>query len=544
MITKLRERRRQRRQVRELLEIGRIGAVGREFARSSSLESDDSLGKRWQRVLAQVESAQSDAAAPSGSPRPRVLQWNRRVFLPSGIAATVLSLIAGATIFLGTNPAVALEPFPDKCTDTLRQSKPGHVVVAAVWGGQERREFRRVLEQFEKDSGLEVTLAASGPDPDRDIGRTIHSLIDNNCAPDVVLLPQPGLLKDLARGDKLQPVGNAISQLVDQNYMRVWRDLATGDDNVLYGVWYRAANKSLLWFNSTAFARAHVEPPTDWDGLLRVARKLVSAGMTPFSIAGAENAGWTLSDWFENIYLRTAGPEKYDLLAQGKILWTDPSVTDALQRLGEIIRDANWIAGGRNGALKTTYEQSVEHVFGNVDRPDAAMVFGGNFVANEIAKTNAKLGVDARFFPFPSIGGRMPTLVGGEQVSRGEVGGDVAVLLKDRDEGRRLLEFLATPEAALPWAEAGGFLSPNKALDLAAYPDPATKEAARALRDARTVRFDLSDLQRTEFGSTPGQGMWEIFRYFLTNPDDVVGTAEKLERCSLAPPAQAESCHL
>ena len=43
--------------------------------------------------------------------------------------------------------------------------------------------------------------------------------------------------------------------------------------------------------------------------------------MTPYSIGAAD--GWTLTDLFENIYLRTAGAEKYDQLTKHEILWTD-----------------------------------------------------------------------------------------------------------------------------------------------------------------------------------------------------------------------------
>ena len=40
-----------------------------------------------------------------------------------------------------------------------------------------------------------------------------------------------------------------------------------------------------------------------------------------------------------------------------------------------------------------------------------------------------------------------------------------------------------------------------------------------------SVRYDMSDLQPTEFGATTGQGIWGILIDFLQNPDDVDGTA-------------------
>ena len=47
-------------------------------------------------------------------------------------------------------------------------------------------------------------------------------------------------------------------------------------------------------------------------------------------------SGWTLTDWFENVYLSQAGPDKYDQLAAHKIRWTDPSVGSALRTLAQL----------------------------------------------------------------------------------------------------------------------------------------------------------------------------------------------------------------
>ena len=44
----------------------------------------------------------------------------------------------------------------------------------------------------------------------------------------------------------------------------------------------------------------------------------------PVSIGGGD--GWTLTDWFENVYIRTAGLAMYDKLTHHQIPWTDPSV--------------------------------------------------------------------------------------------------------------------------------------------------------------------------------------------------------------------------
>ena len=136
-------------------------------------------------------------------------------------------------------------------------------------------------------------------------------------------------------------------------------------------------------------------------------------------------------------------------------------------------------------------------------------------------RRTAKVGTDADFFDFPSIDGSEPAVLGG---------GDFAVLLADTEGGKALIEYLATPEAAEIWAAEGGFISPNTAVDPSVYPDEVSQRAAQALVEAGdSVRYDLSDLQPTEFGATTGQGIWGLLIDFLRDPSDVDGTAQALE---------------
>ena len=116
-------------------------------------------------------------------------------------------------------------------------------------------------------------------------------------------------------------------------------------DGTQYGVYFKAANKSLIWYNTKAFENAGASEPKTWKDFLATAETVSASGVTPVSVGGAD--GWTLTDWFENIYLSQAGPEKYDQLAQHKIKWTDPSVKDALTTLGRALRQADPDRGRR-----------------------------------------------------------------------------------------------------------------------------------------------------------------------------------------------------
>ena len=100
-------------------------------------------------------------------------------------------------------------------------------------------------------------------------------------------------------------------------------------------------------------------------------------------------------------------------------------------------------------------------------------------------------------FTFPSVDGSAPVVVGA---------GDFGVLFKDTPAGQAFITFLTTPEAAEAWASLVGFISPNKNLDPAVYPDENIRQIATDLAEAETFRFDLSDLTPPAFGATTGAG--------------------------------------
>ncbi|MEV6398321.1 ABC transporter substrate-binding protein [Streptomyces sp. NPDC051907] len=387
------------------------------------------------------------------------------------------------------------------------------IEVAAVWTGPEQENFTKVLKEFEKRTGATVTFVPA-QDP---IVNFLGTKIAGGSPPDVAMLPQVGAVQQAVERKWAKPVGAEAKAQLAKNYSAGWQQLGAVD-GTQYGVYYKAANKSLVWYNNTAFQNAGAKEPKTWKEFLATAETISASGVTPVSVAGAD--GWTLTDWFENVYLSQAGPEKYDQLAQHKIKWTDPSVKAALTTLGELFGKPALISGGADGALQTEFPVSVTQTFSGGDQPKGAMVFEGDFVSVNIAQTDAEIGTDAKVFPFPAVGAQPPVVTGG----------DAAVALKDSKGAQALLTFLASPDAARISAEAGGFISPNKSLDPAAYPNDVQRDIAKALIAAGDdFRFDMSDQMPQSFGGTPGKGEWKALQDFLKNPKDVAGAQQKLE---------------
>jgi alpha-glucoside transport system substrate-binding protein len=377
----------------------------------------------------------------------------------------------------------------------------GSVEVLATWSGVEEQRFRQVLDAFQRATGISVTYTSAG----HRLPAVLSARIAADDAPDVALLAQPGLLREHAAAGRLVPLDAETTRLVGDNFARTFHDLGSFDGR-LYGVWFKAASKSLVWYDVAAFERLGVVPPRDLAGLQHLVDRLARHGTPPFAVAGGD--GWTLTDWFENLYLRLAGPQRYDDLAAGRLPWTDGSVTSALDVLAELLAPEQ-LPGGVETALTTGFEEAVQQVF--VHRR-AAMLVQGDFVAALLSgTTDVRLGVDADVFAFPLGPDELPGIVGG---------GDVAVQLRPSEAGAALLRFLATPEAAQPWASQGGFLSPNLSLDLAVYPDEPTRAIARRLLEAGDdFRFDLSDLQPAAFGATEEAGLRAELRAFLVHRD-------------------------
>ena len=388
----------------------------------------------------------------------------------------------------------------------------GNISVLAVWTGAEGEAFQAVLDGFtEANPDVKVSYKSA-----KEPATVLSTAVEGGNPPDIAALPQPGFMTDFAQRGALKPIDFAEDK-IREGYSDSWLELGTVDGK-LYGLFFKGANKSTVWYTVASFTGAGVEPPADWDAFIQAGDTLKASGVTPYSIGGAD--GWTLTDLFENIYLRVAGGEKYDQLTKHEIPWTDQSVKDALTEMGKVLQPDK-IAGGASGALQTDFPTSVPQVYS--DPPKAAQVMEGDFVGGVIsAETQAKPTDDFNVYAFPEINGSGPVVVGG---------GDVMVMFKDNPAARALIEYLATPEAAEIWAAKGGFSSPNKNVDPSVYPDELTKQTATELANADTFRFDMSDLMPGEFGS---DALFTLLQDFVKAPDDVDGMADKLEKAAAA----------
>jgi hypothetical protein len=435
---------------------------------------------------------------------------NRTRIAVAAFAVAVTALIAAGLAGAGTSS-------PTKVHQNLAVS--GSISFDGIWTAAEATAFGKVISAFNKVyPKVHVKYKPVG----NNVPTVLATAIAGGHPPDMADIAQPGLIKQLAQQGHLKPITYAASTMA-ANFAPAWVKLGTFSGK-LYALPFKAANKSLYWYNVPDFKTAGVKAPKTWAQLTAAAKTLKSSGTPAYSLCGA--SGWTLTDLFENIYLRTFGPAKYNALSAHTIKWTDPSVATALKTMGGIAGDTANLAGGTSGSLQTDFPTCVTNAFSTPSK--GAIVFEADFVGGAIlSATTAKPGTGFNAAVFPSI-------TAGANSTAVEIGGDLLVAFRDTPAIEAFVKFLATAPAAEAWAKLGGFGTGNHNVPASIYPDAITRATEAPLGTAKSVVFDMSDEQPASFGSTTGQGEWGLFQTFLQSPADVSGIQKQLETAAAA----------
>jgi alpha-glucoside transport system substrate-binding protein len=283
----------------------------------------------------------------------------------------------------------------------------------------------------------------------------------------------------------------------------------------IYGVFIKAAVKSLVWYRPDVFQERAYQVPQTWEELQSLEQQIIAEGATPWCIG--VKTGWPGTDWIEDLMLHTAGPEAYDAWWEHTIPWTDPTVATAWEAWGRIVGDPAMVYGGQSLVLSTNAGEAIVPMF--EEEPGCFLHRQASFFTTFIADQfpDVQLGEELNFFLFPSIAEQdgNPLLVAG----------DMFGIFNDTPQARALVEFLATAEAQTIWAERGGFTAPNRAVSPEVYPDDIARAVAQSYAQAESVRFDASDLMPLAVQEAFTSGMLQ----FIEDPGSLQSILENIE---------------
>ena len=391
------------------------------------------------------------------------------------------------------------------------------VSVMANWGGAEQVGFEAVLAAFTAKTGVATEYIG-----DRNAEVTVQTMIASGNPPDIQSMPRPGVVAQFARDGVILPLTSGADPIVplamlEENYGQGVIDQGKVDGEV-FGILHAVNSKSTVWYRTDMFSDLDLEAPSNWSEFLELIDVLQQEGITPLSMGGLD--GWTLTDWFENIYVRVAGPENYlKLFVTHEIEWTDPTVVEALERFRELITPTDEkLVGGAEGAVSTDFIGGMDQMLNG----ESGLYYEGGFMGG-IAEGNfpdLTCGEDFSFFLFPEINPEWGRPVVG--------GGGLWIVFNDSPDVRELIRYLASPEGLTVWATAaeGARLaaSPNVSSDV--YAGVCSGLEAAQVANADAFVFDGSDLAP---GAVGGDAMFTGLQDFVTNPDDIQGVLEFLE---------------
>lgn len=366
------------------------------------------------------------------------------------------------------------------------------VTLLSQWVEAEGDNFEATLADFEQRTGIEIAY-----DGISDYETVLNVRVEGGDPPDIAQLAQPGLMREFASAGHLVELTEFMPEETLQEDYPAWIDLTRGEDGGIYGLFFRANGKSIVWYPPAAFSDAGYEVPETWDDLMALSQQIVDDGNgAPWCLTQehGDATGWVATDWVEDVLLRQAGPEVYDEWVAHEIPFDAPEVQAALDTVGEVFFTEGWVYGGTTSINSTFVGDAMNPMF-NEEGPQCWLHKQAAWIPDFWPKDADEQpiytpGEDAEFFFLPPMGGEAPMLGGG----------DMFVAFDDRPEVRAVMQYLATPEAAQGWIEAGGFLSANADTPSDWYSTYADQRLSEIFAGATAVRFDASDSMPAEVG--------------------------------------------
>ena len=369
------------------------------------------------------------------------------------------------------------------------------LTIFGPWRGEDEALFQSVLAYFADATGVNVRYSSS-----ENYEQQIVIDTQAGSPPNIAILPQPGLLADLAAKGFLVPLGDKTADWVKENYGagQSWVDLGSykgKDGNKAYFAFpFKADVKSLVWYVPENFEEAGYKVPESMEDLFKLTDQIVADGGTPWCIGlGSGGAtGWPATDWVEDLMLRTQPLDVYQKWTTNEVKFTDPAVVEAINEFGKFAKNEKYVSGGVAAVASTDFRDSPKGLF---DIPPKCYLHHQASFIPSFFPEGTKVGTDADFF-------YMPTYASKPDLGKPVLGaGTLVTITKEAPAAKAFVEFLQTPIAHEVWMAQSSFLTPYKGVNVDTYANEQMKRQGEILTTATSFGFDGSDLMPGKIGA-------------------------------------------
>ena len=407
--------------------------------------------------------------------------------------ALVLATLAACSNTSGTSSKASAAPtLTGNCSEY--QAYAGHagtkVTMFASIISPESDSLQKSWAEFSTCTGITISYEGSN-----DFESQLPVRVSGGNAPDLAVIPQPGLLQQMVKTGKVaKPPQQTVEN--ESKWNNAWKTYGTVN-GTFYAAPMSANMKSLVWYSPKAFTAAGYKVPTTWQDMMTLSDTIAATGKKPWcgGIGSGTATGWPATDWLEEIVLRTGGGDVYDKWVSHAIKFSDPDIQTAMQTMANWMLNPKYVNGGF-GDVKTIATTTFQDAGKPILTGNCFMLQQASFYGAQWPK-GTKVAQDGDVFAFylPPINASVTTPVEG--------GGEFVTAFANRPEVQAVQNYLSTSDWATSRIKvATGWVSANSGVDPTVYTDPIDALSAKYLTDPNaTFRFDASDLMPAAVGA-------------------------------------------
>lgn len=255
------------------------------------------------------------------------MQHNRRIYLIIAVLA-VLSMLLSACAGAAT-PAPAPTQAP-AATEAPAEPEPTEAPAAVM------------IEMYHDKASWEQNTNTMGEMAAHDVGvgwtsivtanttdyqTTVRASLTTDAAPDLYTWWSGYRMEDIVKAGAAADLTEVWNKYIASGEYSQDVANAFAFDGKVYAVPLLTANW-VVYYNKKFFAENGWKAPTTWDEFMTLNDALVAKGVTPLAVT--IDGRWPAFIMFEEMVLRTAGPDFYNKLVSGQAKYTDPEVVNAM----------------------------------------------------------------------------------------------------------------------------------------------------------------------------------------------------------------------
>ncbi|WP_232246488.1 ABC transporter substrate-binding protein [Kitasatospora mediocidica] len=355
----------------------------------------------------------------------------------------------------------------------------------------ESDSLQKSWSDFSTCTGIKISYEGSN-----DFESQLPVRVAGGNAPDLAIIPQPGLLAQMVKtGKVVKPPAQTVDN--ENKWSPVWKTYGSVN-GTFYAAPMSANMKSLVWYSPKAFQQAGYQVPKTWADLMALSDKIAKAGGSkPWcgGISSGTATGWPATDWLEEVVLGGQGGDVYDKWVNHTVKFSDPPISAAMHTVADWMQNPAWVNAGI-GDVKSIATTTFQDAGAPILTNKCWMLQQASFYEAQWPKTT-KVAPDGDVFAFqlPAVNPAVANPVEG--------GGEFVAAFSSRPEVQAVQNYLSTAD----WASsrikvATGWVSANQGVDKSLYTDPIDQLSAAALTDpAATFRFDASDMMPAAVGA-------------------------------------------